>query len=532
MIRNIKEIFKKLELGVIELILGLLMLVGIIGYFAGIPADLDWIDHTVSFFLFTYLFYKLNITSIMFGKTSKLANLAIIISYFSLFFKDIISYTKLDAFKFKLITFVDYIYVFFRDNLFITNVITFHIGVIGILAASIYIAQRIDIYHPSFFYAVHPRPIKNKLIKASLIFIFLLGFYYFIYNTILEWLEFTIDDPVVLTGVIFYIGRIAKHHEKFHKDDFIFKIGEFSETLYKRFVSFFHYKKTIPLAISGLLVLHALSDLGVFAYSFVFLKENFYLEHLSEEHSPFITLFLRDIENIQNPIIILFLFAGYFLNILSLIIFLLIPIIVWISMFSHKEFHFNRIFLFFIYSSAAAYLLLPAYVIKPLSESSINGADIISMSLLESRSFINVFFPDKTTVLILVPLISILFGMIIYFLSSNFKVKRELYAISIIGGILFYAIYLYHFSTSLISYFYENIMGKILTPYFLIGITFTIFLVLSVIFYVGGYMMFLYEIIMEYHKRKWSEPIDEELVAVIRKIRSIEKKIIKVKKSN
>jgi len=43
--------------------------------------------------------------------------------------------------------------------------------------------------------------------------------------------------------------------------------------------------------------------------------------------------------------------------------------------------------------------------------------------------------------------------------------------------------------------------------------------------------MFLYEIVMEYHKRKWSEPIDEELVKAIGKIKSAEKKFMHPKKA-
>ena len=106
MISKAKEVLRKLEFGILEFFVGALMIIGLIGYFGTVPADLDWIDHTVSFILFSYLFYKLDITSILFGKTSKFANLIIVISYFSLFFKDIISYTSLDVFKFKVIKFV------------------------------------------------------------------------------------------------------------------------------------------------------------------------------------------------------------------------------------------------------------------------------------------------------------------------------------------------------------------------------------------------------------------------------------------
>ena len=271
--------------------------------------------------------------------------------------------------------------------------------------------------------------------------------------------------------------------------------------------------------------MHALSDLGVFAYSLVFFKENFYLEFLKEEHIPFLKLFLEDAKNIPSYAIIP-LFIDYLFNALSLIIFLLIPIIIWVRMFSQKELHFNRIFLFFIYSSAVAYMLLPGYIIKPLSESSITGVDILSVPLLESKSILNNFFPNKSIIIIAVSLISILFGLIIYILSSNYKIRKELYAISIIGGLTFYTIYLYYFFGSLLIYFYDNILNMIFTFHFLIGFVLVVFLVMSTIFYIVGYLMFLYEIVMEYHKKKWSEPIDEELVNIIRKMKGFEKRIM------
>ncbi len=348
-IAKTKEAFKKLEFGITEFLVGALMVIGLVGYFASVPADLDWIDHTVSFILFSYLFYKLSITSILLGKTSKFANSIIIISYFSLFFKDIISYTALDAFKFKIITFVDYFYVFFSDNLSAATIFTFYMGIIGIAIISLYLTKKMEVSHPSFLYAFYQKNPKNSSIKFLSIFVLLLGFYYFVYSTILEWLEFVIDDPVVATGIIFYIYSIAKHHKKFNKGNFVFKIGNFSTTLYRRFVSLFHYKKTLPLAISGLLILHALSDLGVFGYSMIFLKENFYLEFLKSEHTPFLKLFLEDAKSVPSFAAVP-LFIDYALNALSLIIFLLIPVIVWVRMFSQKKMHFNRVFLFFIYS--------------------------------------------------------------------------------------------------------------------------------------------------------------------------------------
>ena len=151
------------------------MVIGLVGYFGTLPADLDWIDHTVAFLMFSYFFYILDITSILFGKTSKTANFLIVISYLSLFFKDILSYTQVNAFKFKVLTFVDGLYLFFNSNLTLTNIVTFYIGLGGILITSYYLTRKMEISHPSLLYSVHKGRFKNSMEKFSLILIVLLS---------------------------------------------------------------------------------------------------------------------------------------------------------------------------------------------------------------------------------------------------------------------------------------------------------------------------------------------------------------------
>src|SRR3989338_1226121 len=293
-----KEMLRKLEFGFLEVFMGFFMIIGLIGYFGSLPADLDWIDHSAAFLMFSYFFYILNISSILVGKTSKIVNFLLVLSYFSLFFKDIIIYTAANAFKFKFLTFINDAYGLFSSSLANANIITFYIGIAGILIAATYLTKKIEISHPSLLYAIHAGHFKNKLTKFFSIFILLLAFYYFIYNPVLEWLEFVLDDPIVLVGIVFFIVTVTKHHHKFKEKHAVFRIGGIVWGWYRRFISLFHYKKTLPLAISGLLILHALADLGVFAYSLIFLRENFYLEFLKEEHTPFLKLFLDDLQSL------------------------------------------------------------------------------------------------------------------------------------------------------------------------------------------------------------------------------------------
>lgn len=523
-----KKTLKKIEFGFMEAFMGFFMAIGLIGYFGALPADLDWIDHTVAFIMFSYFFYILDISSIVLGKTSRAANLLLVVSFFSLFFKDVISYTAANSFKFKLLKFVDIAHVFFQDNLLAATITTFYIGIAGIFVAGIYLARNIEVRQPSLLYAFNKGMFKSRLPKFITIFLALLAFYYLIYNPVLEWLEFVLDDPIVFVGIIYFAIGIARHHQKFSKEHAVFRIGDLVWGWYKKFISLFHYKKTLPLAISGLLILHALADLGVFAYSLVFLKQNFYLEFLDESHIPFLSLFLDDIGILPSSAIMPLLLV-YLLNAVSLVAFLMIPVIVWVRMFSQKELHFSRVYLFFIYSSAVAYMLMPAYAIIPLDNSSLTGVDILSVSILENGSFLGGFFPDKASMTLAVSLTAISFGLIVYLLGKNGKIRRELYAISIIGGLAFYAVYIYYFFSSQLSYFYDSIAATIFTPNFLIAGMLAIFLALSSAFYIGGYLMFLYEIAMEYHRRKWSEGMDEEIVVAIKKFSRIA--VLKPKKS-
>ncbi len=526
MIIKTKALIKKLGLWTLEFFLLTLIIVSAIGYFFYIIPDIDWTEHTISFIMFSYLFYKLNITSILFGKSSRFANIIIISSYFSLFFKDIIIYTKLVLFKFKVLTFINDFYLFFGDNYFIRDYFTLYLGIIGLLSISMYITRNIEISHPSFSYAVYSKKLRNRYIKFLMVFTLLLAFYYLIYNNVLEWLEFTLDDPIMITVIVYYIHKIIKHHKKFHADNFVFKIGDLGDKLYTKFISLFHYKSTLTIAISGLLVLHTLADSGVFAYSMIFSRQNVYIESLRYEPTPFLKLFFYDSKNLTSSMSILLLIL-YTLNSLSLIIFLVLPMFVWIRLFYKKELHLSRIYLFFIYSSFIAYLLLPAYRLIPLSDLSINigasvsGVGILPQSLLESDSILSTLITDKSNIIITASIISIIIGLVAYILSSNPKIKIELYAISIIAGLIFYTTYLYYFFGSLILNIFNNILLTIQSFHLLISIVFIIFLIISIIFYVFGYIMFLYEIIIGYHNTKYPEVIDEELNYIIKKLKKL-----------
>ena len=541
MIRKSKEVVSKLELGVLELLLGLFIFIGVIGYFVDIPADLEWLDHSISFVLFTYLFYKLDITNILFGKTIKRINFAIVISFFALFFINIIAFTEELAFRYVFLKFLDnFNYILLNKfSLDLINLGSFYAGIIGLLLITIYLVLKIKVQKPSLIYAVTKNFARNKtLSKFIVIFISLLGFFYFIYNPILEWLEFTLDDPIVIVGLIYFISRVVKHKQKFETHNFVFKIGDISEKLYKKFISLFHYKKTLPLAVSGLIVLHALTDLAAFAITFIVGTKTFFIERLFRsstllggqeaflrqfaDHRSFIHLFTTDINLLPSggdEIFSFMLLIVYAFNALSLVGFLVIPIVAWSKLFLNKAIHLSRFYLPLLYSSITAYILLPAYTIGTIDSNFLVGVDIKTNSIFNTGSILAFFIQDRELLVFLVALISILVGVAVSFLARKDTIRKEMFSILILGGFAFYASYIYSFFKSTAGYLFGEIANFIIGPHILIAIILTIILIMSFFFYVGGYITLVYEIVMEYHKKKWSDPIDDEVVKLLNKVK-------------
>jgi hypothetical protein len=516
---------KRIEFGILELVVGALMVIGIIGYFGHVSADLDWLDHGISFVLFTYLFYKLNISSILFGHSRKGLDFLIVVSFFLIFFKDIIRYTLATPNEFTFLTFVSSLQQVFSAHIVeITNA-TIYAGFAGLLLVSILFAFSSPIAHPSLGYVLFPQENERKFVNVLLCFVLLIAFYYFVYSMVLEWLEFVLDDPIIFTGIIFYVHSLTSRKEQFHPESFVFKIGDFSEGLYVRFISLFHYKKTLPLAISGLLILHALADIGVFAYAFSFGKENLYLESLEGDYKSWPALFSIDSEG-QPLGLKLSLAVAYILNALSLFVFLAIPIVAWWRIFNQKELHLRQGVLFVIYASGAMFLLLPAYDIGPLSEEmDIVGVDIYAFSVMDSTSALEGLMPDRAGLVVSVAVLSVLVGILAMALGFNASMRKELYAFSIACSFFFFGVYLYEYMGSVLLYLGNGIGILMSNAQWILAAIFIILFILSILFYIVGYLLFLYEIIMEYHNQKWSEPVDEELVKVIDFMRRTEQRL-------
>ena len=69
----------------------ILIFLNIFDFFHLLPEDIDYVKKIISWTLLAYLFYRLNLPKILFGRTDREVNMLIIISYLLLAFKKFIA---------------------------------------------------------------------------------------------------------------------------------------------------------------------------------------------------------------------------------------------------------------------------------------------------------------------------------------------------------------------------------------------------------------------------------------------------------
>ena len=528
MIRRLYTIIKEFKIGIIELLLGTLMIIGFLGFFWKVNADLEWIDHTISFITFTFLFYKVSLTSILFGKKNRFVDGIVVFSYFLFFFKDILIYTNVDIGGFVLLSFIKPVYNYLISNHFLINSLPFFLASLGLLYVAIYATFKLEIVSPSLMNALIPKELrtielKSHIRKFLIVFSLLLAFYYFVYNTILEWLEFTIDDPIIAIGIVFFIYKVIKHKEKFHKESFVFKILDFGSGIYRRFVSLFHYRKTLLLGISGIIVLHLLSDLGVYVLSYTTWISNIYINYLGDGHTRIIDLLIRDLSNSRTLLESFGITHIYILNILALLSFLALPVFLWANLFKQREFKLNKYLISIILISYLVYTLYPVFNIQAIHSQNLVGVDIRTFSFFDMRHLPELIFSKGDAITFMMMTSAIIFFLLL-FLSSNKKVLNKLLGVTILCSLLFVGYYLYNFSKSQVMYLVTNIYHFLRTYQIFFAIIFSMILLITILFYILGYFTLIYEIGHEYHNKKWSNVIDKDLKIVLRKIRKYEER--------
>jgi hypothetical protein len=330
------------------------------------------------------------------------------------------------------------------------EITTFLMGGLFLAALSVYIAKHIPIKKPSLMHIIHdegppPTGISSILRRSLTIFSVLIFFFIIIFNFGLEWLGMLMDAPLILLALLIYIFVIIRHHQRFHVDHLLFKVGNVGEAFYERFIALFQRRETIALGISGILVLHLLTEFGTFAVPLFGFSEVSYFIELGGSHIPLVQLFIQNASGTMIQRIVLGLL--YLGNTLALLFFLLTPAFIWHKVYQNKGFKVSHLELSLFYFAASCYLVFPLFLFKSINASGVAGVNIVTGQFVGLNPLLGI--------------LTLLIGGGVFALSYSHWIKERLLAVSLVLVDIFFAFYLFLFSGSII----RNYVGLITSSF-------------------------------------------------------------------
>ena len=461
-----------------------------------LPGDLDYVKKIISWVLLGYLFVKVSISTILFGHKKIRFDVGIVLVYFLFIFKDMTRYAQVaieEAFLLKKL------YFFLITYSVLIEKYSFYLGGLLLLFIALYMALKFEIRKPSFMSFLHEtgKPPKEKgkfLIRFISMYLVLVAFFILIFNLATEWLAIALDAPLTMTTILVYFFIIVRHHDKFNPKHFIYKMGHVGEKFYEKFIEMFHYQKSLYLGIMGLLALHLLTDIGNFIIPYLIgLKDVLYFGHLGTGHTPLIHLLIDDISYIGG-IDIIALVLTYLFNIVAMLFLLILPTFIWYRFFKKRLLHVSGILLASVFSSLLCFVLMPAFYINKIGVRGLVGVDIITQSILKSTSLINLLIADRLTSILVVAILCLILGLVIYLLDFNKKIWKDTFIVIVLAGLLFFGFYIFYWFMSSYQYYINAIIFLFESKEFFITFYFVLFAMISVLFYIGGYLFFVYEV--------------------------------------
>jgi hypothetical protein len=389
---------------------------------------------------------------------------------------------------------------FLLDNNAIFQKLSLLIGFFLIIFLSIYFTLKYNIAKPSLMNVIDevgepPKTISKILTRFLTIFVIINFFYVAVFNLTIEWLGVAVDAPIIIIGVFFYFFVWLKHHKRFNVESIVFKIGNIGEKFYENFINLFHTKKGLMLGVSGMLVLHIITDIGNFIIPYTLgIFDPLYFHELGINHAPLFSivdllgnssqsLFFIDISNSIGFFEKFYIGFLYLFNLIGISLIFIGPAFLWYVLFKNKKINISSIVISFFYSSLVCLTLAPAFVISRINSDKIVGVDLLTKSIFDSASYS----------LSLIVFLSIICGFIIYFLSLNNTLKPKFILGAILIVFFYFGKYIYLFFVDTWVYYIEMIIINLQMGEYLIGIYLLIFLTTTIVFYIGGLFAYAYE---------------------------------------
>lgn len=467
-----------------EIILVFLILTDVLDFLDVLPGDIDYITLIITWTALGYLLYRVSLTNLFFGHRKKHVDFLLIIACFMLVVKNLLVFSsgRLEEYSF-FHGFQEYIVA----NSQAIELYSFIAGAVLIMILAFYSAS-FEVRKPSVMQIMHeegrPKNAGKLLLRIISVYLVYMSFFIIIFNLMMEWIAISIDAPLLMIALLFYI-MLLRRHKKHQVESLVYKLGELGTGFYSRFISLFHYKNTFMLGVSGMLVLHLATDAINFILPYiVVLRDTLYFGPLGEGHEALAVLFLEQAKSLtlaeSSSLLLL-----YVLNAVGILFLLLIPSFAWYLAFSGRKMRLNSATISVFISGVAALIITPIFGISRISDNAFAGVDI-------STHFAkNMVFADFSHAVIFVSLL---------FLASMLLLevyRKYVIHFILLKGLLFFMYYIYLFSTSVFIYYIGIIRDLLNSSMIFLTFHFLLFFAITLMFYIAGFIMFVDEMAKE-----------------------------------
>ncbi len=466
-----------------EALLLILIMLNILDFVELIPGDIDVSKKVISWIILGYLLYRVSLSRIFFGERHPTIDLMLILSYFCLITKNIVSSMMSNQDE---VVIFKHVFDYIIRNAVLIEFWSFYTGGILIILLSLYIASNFNFLKKSIIGIIHedgpvPRNFGKFAVRWLSVFILAVGFFVIIFNLMMEWLAIAVDASIVIFTIIFYIITVfQRHFRNFHPQTYIFKVGEGAENFYFRFIELFQSKEKIFLGLSGILVLHLLTDIGNFIVPYLTgIKDLLYFSQLGAGHTAIYTLVNAELASNSGFVV------GwiYFFNAVAMILLLLAPAYIWYKIYRESGFKVSNFELGIFFTSVFVFIFSPAFKIQQITAKGLIGVDIITQKAVEN----SILHPVVVVIASMVILAAILI------MERSHPVKSLLIVLMIACVDIFFACYIFHFFVNVTDYYLRAISVLLSSSEFLIVFYFFLFFAISVMLYIGGFIIFISE---------------------------------------
>ncbi len=477
-----------------------LILLNVLEFIGVLPGEVELVKMIISITGLAYVLYRASLTDIFFGNKKKRIDLVIIVAYMLLITNKFVQFTHAAG---ERATLFKPFFRFILDYYTVIELTGFFIGTILLILISIYVTKNVKILEPSILDVFKP---KRKIGKFFITLVVVVGFHLIFFSLLMEWLSLILDASLVVLAVFLYVFKIHDFGKTQGREVVLNKIAEFVENFVEEFTLLFHSKRTIFLGISALLVLHLITDVGAFILPYNLGTETVYQTSFREGHENFIDLFQADKLMINDKTEQILLFFGYLFNTIATLFLFIFPAFIWYILYLNtinnekNTIQFPDILMSFFYSSLVYFFFLPTYIFSYIRADYVKnllGVDIQTKSILASANS-----------LVLISGIALTVFVGVWVLSKINFFKNLLFIIMSLGVIVFFGFYIYNFFVSFYFY-YVDYLQSLAVSLFEHSLSFmhlaqiylfffnALFLFITILFYVGGYLSFLRSVFVE-----------------------------------